>query len=175
MFKKLFLVVVLLAALAGTSVAAPVTITNDLTDKHVTRPGMKLSFIPFKGLSESKDFSGYVNEQRKINIIIAPLPDSYSRIIEGFTNEALKKNGVDVKSRTELTLSGSRALIIKAVHPKAGSVWGKWIMLIADGDKCVIVNGIFPGGDVSASKDVENFIKSAAFAASTAPDKTDKK
>ncbi len=160
-----FLVAVFTAilALAASAESAPVSIGNELTPKHVLVPGADAYFIPASGLSPSKQFDGFSSAARRIEVIVANIKEPYATISEGFTDEALKTRGVEVKSRGVLAINGAEGMLIKALHVDGASKWAKWILLLDCGGRTLVVNGMFPSGDDAAAKDVETMIKSVVI------------
>lgn len=152
------LMLLLMGAVAAES--APASLTNELSPKHVFVPGTGASFIPASGLTLSKQFDGFASTARKIEVIVANIKEPYATISQGFTDEALKTRGVDVKSRGSLMINEAEGVLIKALHVDGANKWAKWILLLDCGGRTLVVNGVFASGDDVAAKDVETMIKS---------------
>jgi acetaldehyde dehydrogenase (acetylating) len=153
------LVSFLLLSCAGADAA--VEIENALTAEHVRVPGLDAYFIPVTGMSLSERFNGFATGARKIEIIVADIKVPYMELYEKFTDSVLKDRGIVVGSRGSLTINGSVATLLKALHADGDNKWGKWIMLLDDGgDGTIVANGVFVSGDSDAAKDVEAMLKS---------------
>lgn len=148
--------------LAGAAAAA--ALSNELSPKHVLVPGTDAYFVPAPGLALSTLFDGFESAARKIEVIVANLKEPYDTISRGFTDEALKTRGVDVKSRGLLTINGAEGVLIKALHIDGTNKWAKWILLLDCGERTLVVNGVFVSGDDAAAKDVETMIKGVVAA-----------
>lgn len=143
--------------------SAPASLANELTTKHVLVPGADAYFVPAPGLTPSKQFDGFSSAARRIEVIVANIKEPYATILEGFTDEALKSRGVDVKSRGALSINGAEGVLIKALHVDGANKWAKWILLLDDGGRTLVANGMFPSGDDAAAKDVVTMIKSVVI------------
>lgn len=139
-------------------------IRNDLTPAHVRIFDTDAYFVPAKGLVPDKSSDRFASSQRGIEIIAATVDSPYLEIRNGFTDSALASRGVEVKSRGALTINGADAVLIKALHKSDGKKWGKWILLLDEGEnRTLVINGIFVGGDGDAAKDVESMLKSVVL------------
>jgi hypothetical protein len=145
---------------AGLAQAADVNITNELTENHIEAPGTAAYFVPAKGMSPSDRFSGFASDTRNIEVIVANIKSPYKTISEAFTESTLLTRGLEVGSTAELSINGSDATLLKALHKDGGKKWGKWILLLDSGKNTLVVNGVFVSGDGDAAKDVEAMIKS---------------
>jgi hypothetical protein len=142
---------------------AAVNIVNELTEKHSKAPGTEVYFIVPDGLSPSERFDGFASSQRKIEVIVANIKSPYGEISKGFTDSALKTRGVEVGSRGDLTINSSQGILLKAIHKDGDNKWGKWILLLDDGDSTLVVNGVFVSGDADAARDIEAMLKSVVI------------
>jgi hypothetical protein len=142
---------------------AAVDIVNELTSGHVKSPGTNAFFIPPEGLLFSERFDGFDSKERDIYVVVADLKIPYSEVKVGFTDSALLTRNVEVGSRGSLTINGANAMLFKALHTDGGKNWGKWILLLEDGDNTLVANGVFTSGDSAAAKDVETMLKSVVI------------
>ena len=150
----------LFLSLAAAAAAVALPIVNELTKKHVLIPDTGVYFVPASGMTLSKEFDGFSSEARGIEVIVANIKEPYATICESFTDDALKSRGIEVKSRGSLTVNGAEGTLLKALHTDGGRKWAKWILLLDCGGRTLVVNGVFPGGNNVASRDVEAMLKS---------------
>jgi hypothetical protein len=143
--------------------AAVIELSNDITLLHVEVPGTGAHFIPTEGISRSESFDGFASVERAIEFIVVNIKSPFTEISGAFTEANLKMRGIDLKSRTELTINGANAVLMKALHPEGGKNWGKWLLLLENGGGTLVVNGVFVSGDGDAARDVEAMIKSVAL------------
>ncbi|MDR1483158.1 MAG: hypothetical protein LBI74_11090 [Synergistaceae bacterium] len=157
-----FAILAVLAFSAGSG-AETQSIVNEVTPKHVEVPGTGASFVVPKDFSLSKQFDGFVANGRVVNVIVAVIKSPFQGVADGFTDSVLGGRGIKVHSRGEALINGSRALFIKALHLDGNNTWGKWIMLLENGDDTIVVNGVFTSGDANAATDVINVLKSVVM------------
>lgn len=152
-----------IAALLLACESGAVDIANILTEDHVRVPGLDLYLKPAPKLSLSKRFNGFDSEERNIEVIVASIKSPYSEIAEGFTDSALRERGVEISSRGDVRINGSEGILMKAVQKDGDKKWGKWILLLEDGENTLVINGAFTSGDSPAAFDVEAMLKSAVI------------
>jgi hypothetical protein len=145
------------------SAAGAQVILNEVTPRHVEVPGTGASFVVPNDFSLAKQFDGFAANGRTINVIVAVIKSPFQGVVDTFTDSALEERGIKVHSRGEMSINGSRALFIKALHSDGGNAWGKWIMLLENGGDTLVVNGVFVSGDVNAATDVIDVLKSVAM------------
>jgi hypothetical protein len=155
-------VLLTMLALPGSSDAGVQIIENEVTPNHVEVPGTGASFVTPDDFFLADRFDGFDAKGRTINVIVVVIKSPFQGIVNGFTDASLKQRGIEVHSRGEALINGSRALFIKALHPDGGKKWGKWIMLVENGDDTIVVNGAFVSGDAAAAADVIKMMKSIA-------------
>ncbi|MDR1884697.1 MAG: hypothetical protein LBQ56_00370 [Synergistaceae bacterium] len=149
------------------------TLENEMTPAHVEIPGTGASFAVPADFSLSDRFDGFVARDRTIEVIVSVIKSPFQGIADGFTDSVLKSRGIDVLSRSEAVINGSRALLLKALHPDGGKKWGKWIMLLESGGDTLVVNGVFVSGDVDSATDVLAMLKSVVLKAPARADAPD--
>jgi hypothetical protein len=135
-------------------------IVNQKSDRHVKAAETGVFFVPAPGLTLADSLGGFESRERNIQVIVANFGAPLSEIAKGFTEETFRAMGMDMKSRGEFTVNGTRAFLFKVLHPNGGTNWGKWIMLAENGDNTLTVNAVFVSGDASAASDLEAMLKS---------------
>jgi hypothetical protein len=142
---------------------AAVDIVNELTEGHTRMPGTNIYFITPGDMKPSDRFNGFASDGRVIEVIVASIKSPYSEISGVFTDANLLTRGVKVRSRGDITVNGSTGILLKALHEDGDKKWGKWIMILEDGNDSLVVNGIFASGDEDAARDVEAMLKSVVL------------
>jgi hypothetical protein len=94
---------------------------------------------------------------------VANIKSPYKAISDAFTESTLQTRGLEVGSKAKLSINGSEATLLKALHKDGDKKWGKWILLLDSGENTLVVNGVFVSGDGDAAKDVETMIKSVVI------------
>jgi hypothetical protein len=154
------LVLLTIPALSECSDAGVTVIENRITPNHVEVPGTGASFATPDDFFLADRFDGFDAKGRIINVIVVVIKSPFDGIAGGFTDAVLKQRGMEVHSRGDALINGSRALFIKALHPEGDKKWGKWIMLLENGDDTIVVNGVFVSGDAASAADVIKAMKS---------------
>lgn len=158
---KILSALIALAALALCAAAeAEVVITNSERDGYADLQAVYAKFELPKGMLRSSRFDGFESPDRNIEIVAALLRAPYPSIAENVNADTLKMRGVEVLSRTEISVNGHSGILIKAIHQDEGTKWAKWIMVLENGDGTLVVNGVFVSGDADAAVAVESVMKS---------------
>lgn len=134
-------------------------LTNELSSEYVEISSVEAHFKPAKGMTRSERFEGFEAPDRNVEVVVALIRSPFDGIAQNFTKETLGTRGVDVLSRSEIAINGRRGVLVKALHPDAEVNWGKWILILENGDATLLANGVFVSGDDSASIDVEAMLK----------------
>jgi hypothetical protein len=142
---------------------AAVDIINELTEGHTRMPGTNIYFIIPGDMRPSDRFNGFASDGRGIEVVVASIKSPYSEISGVFTDANLLTRGVKIGSRGYITVNGSTGILLKALHEDGDKKWGKWIMILEDGNDSLVVNGIFASGDADAARDVEAMLKSVVL------------
>lgn len=147
--------------LAGSSFAAdaPVELRNSEGVGYVDIRAVSAKFRPARGMRQSERFDGFESSERSIEVVTALIRAPFDEIESNFTKETLKMRGVDVRSRTAVSINGHRGVLVKALHPDDGVNWGKWILIVENGGATLVVNGVFVSGDSAAAVDIEAMVK----------------
>lgn len=176
MIRKIISIGLFLASsvCSGVSSAAEVIeIKNTDSPGYVDLRSVEAKFIPMEGMLQSQRFDGFELNGKNIEVIVASIAAPYSGIAENFTKETLKMRGVDLLSRTEVEINGRRGVLVKAIHPDAGTKWGKWLLIVDNGSATLVVNGVFLSGDTDAAVGLERMLKSVIPYGAPASDRGD--
>lgn len=120
-------------------------------------PGTKCSLVPPIGFEKSTRFSGFQNVELGASIMINELPAPYKTLVDGFTKDALKSRGMDLKSKQSIDFNGSQATFIILAQSANGTPYTKQILIFGSSDVTVLVNGMYP----ESASEMENEIKDA--------------
>lgn len=116
-------------------------IINELTPEHVHVPGTKVSMIPPAGFQTSPNFAGFQDLSTGSFIMVVEMPGSYYDASIGFTDQALRKQGLSVDQRNEITINGYAGLLIYASQQTVNGMYDKIILTFGDTSNTVIING----------------------------------
>ena len=132
------------------------------TASHVAFFDIPVYIAPAAGVRFSRTETGCADAAKRISLEASQLRVSYDLITEDFSDDSLKKNGIEVKLRVEIVLNGSRATLIKAFQRSGKSTLGKWILLIDRGGVDTwMINGLYDSKDQRNGQAVLNMLRSA--------------
>jgi hypothetical protein len=135
-----------------------------LAAEPVFPPASRLGIVPPQDMVVSKRFTGFENEERAAVITFAEMPaQAYDQISAGLTKEALRKQGLDVKSRETLKLGTKSGILIGGAM--TGPVTGrKWLLVVKDADLTGLVIAQVRGGqDGYSDAEIQESLKSVAL------------
>jgi hypothetical protein len=150
---------VILAFLFSISASFAADLTNEMSPEYVDIPSVEARFKPAGDMALSPRFDGFEAPERNVEVITALIRSPFDGIARNFTKETLRIRGVEMLSRSEITINGRRGVLVKALHTDEEVNWGKWILILEPGDATLVVNGVFVSGDDSAAVDVESMLK----------------
>ncbi len=135
-----------------------------LAAEPVFPPASRVGLVPPQDMVASKRFSGFENEERAAAITFAEMPAAaYPQLASGLTKEALKKQGLEVKSRENLKLGSRNGILIGGAM--TGPVEGrKWVLVVQDNDLTALVIAQVRGGqDGYSDEQIRNALKSVTL------------
>ena len=101
------------------------------TENHKLIPGTKCSIIPPKGFVLSTDFNGFQNPDIGASIMIVELPAAYQSVNAGFTEAALKSQGMTLLDMQTVDFNNSKAKLIKvSQQAQSGSIYLKQMLIL---------------------------------------------
>jgi hypothetical protein len=116
-----FLVIVSLVAAASAAGAADV----------VFPIGSRIGLAPPPGMTPSTNFSGFEDRANNVAMIIVPLPpDAYAELERTVSPDGLKKQGLALESREDMTLSTGKAFLVIG-RQELEKVWIRKLILVA--------------------------------------------
>ena len=91
---------------------APEVINNKKTVLHKNFFDIPVALVPKMGYNFEKIDGGVVDKKQKVSLEGTLLHMPYSRLIDEISHDALKKGGMEVKSRYSFIWNGSRAELV---------------------------------------------------------------
>ena len=141
---------------------APEVINNKKTVLHKNFFDIPVALVPKMGYNFEKIDGGVVDKKQKVSLEGTLLHMPYSRLIDEISHEALKKGGMEVKSRYSFIWNGSRAELMKIFAGGRGGTIGKWVLIVDRGaDKCWMISGSYNSKDMRSAQFVLDMIRSA--------------
>ncbi|MEL7534855.1 MAG: hypothetical protein AAFN10_26355 [Bacteroidota bacterium] len=146
--------IIILLLLGSQSVFAQEAITSSLTDEHQQVKGSKIFLVPPPSFSVATQFQGFQDFDRSASLLVAVLESPAQALIEAFTAEALKGQGVKVLKREEITLNGMAGLFITGEQKGYGTTFNKYILVFGDESFTALINGMYPKDDAKELDDL---------------------
>jgi len=161
-------VCVVLAAAAVSFFASAAFCAENMTRVDVTKTASHVALFdipvyiaPAAGVRFSRTETGCADAANRISLEASQLRVPYDLITEDLSDDSLKKNGIEVKLRSEFLLNGSRATLIKAFQRSGKSTLGKWILLIDRGGAGTwMINGLYDSKDQRNGQAVLDMLRS---------------
>src|SRR3954471_18312852 len=107
--------------------------------------GSKLGLVPPSGLTPSETFRGFEDRANNTAILLLEMPSQAYRDVEkAMTSDSLKKQGVSVEKRENLTLKNGKAVLIVGRQTAEGTTLRKWILVGATPEVTALVTVLIP-------------------------------
>jgi hypothetical protein len=141
--------------------------------KAIKAPGSRISITVPDGFEISKLFSGFLHPNARASIVIAELPTTqYDQIVQGMSDEALAKKGIQEVKRGKLERSDEHHFMTGRQSARGMEV-AKFILLIKDAKGVGVITANVPktaieDGDLTHN-DVRKALTTAVLTDETAP------
>ena len=163
-YKALSAAVLLLGftAFPAFSAEAPKVIEVAKSPLHKNYFEIPVAVVPRAGYNFKKTESGAADNAKKVSLDAVLLHMPYTRLLEEIANDCLKKENMEVKSRSSFIWNGSAAELLKIFQPSGKTVIGKWVLIVDRGaDTCWMISGAYSAKDAAAAQAVLDTLKSA--------------
>jgi hypothetical protein len=111
-------------------------------------PGTSVSITPPEGFQPSKLFSGFEQQNSGASIVVVELPVPKEAIPKTLAQlgspETLKSKGMRVIESKDITLAERPGKLLLVSQPVQGIPFLKWIAVMSEGDRILIVTAPFP-------------------------------
>ena len=115
-------------------------------------PGARVGIVPPAGMTPTS--RGFEDRKHQAAIVITELSaQTYARVAQEFTAEALKSQGFEVTSRETVALKDGQALLVAARQQVEGVAMRKWALLVPANDLTAIVIALVPASQTEAYPD----------------------
>ena len=148
-------------ALPAFSAETPKVIEVAKSPLHKNYFEIPVAVVPRAGYNFKKTESGAADNAKKVSLDAVLLHMPYTRLLEEIANDCLKKENMEVKSRSSFIWNGSAAELLKIFQPSGKTVIGKWVLIVDRGaDTCWMISGAYSAKDAAAQA-VLDTLKSA--------------
>jgi hypothetical protein len=108
-------------------------------------PGSRIGLIPPPGLTVGTSFQGFQDRAHRVTLLIQEVSaQTYVKLAEEFTPEAVRRMGMEEVSRETLRLASGDALLVAIRSGENDDALRKWALLTRTADVTVAVIGIMP-------------------------------
>ena len=151
------------ASAAAVSVKPPVVLHSLEGASHVRVADTSVLLSPVSGYERIKDKPLLIWNAEKMAILVEIIEHPYSAVAVAMDEKSFRADGMALKSRTELSFNGKPALFFKVLDVKSGKKWAKWLLLLGEKERSVLVVGSFLSGNQNASMAIEKMLKSVVI------------
>jgi hypothetical protein len=129
---------------AGVACAA-LTAVAALAADPIFLPGSRVGLTPPPGMTMSKTFRGFEDPANRVAIVVSELSaQTYAKIENEFTPEALKAQGMDVQLNGVIELAVGPARFTAVRQQVGGVPTRKWALLVPHTDLTAVVIALVP-------------------------------
>jgi len=131
-----FLLAPLIAILFGTAALAA---------DPVFPPGSRVGLVPPPGMTVGISFLGFEDRANRVVLLISEVStQTYDKIAQAFTPEAIRANGMEEISRETLPLASGDGLLVTTRQGEDNTAIRKWALVARTEDLTVTVIGAVP-------------------------------
>src|ERR1043165_1475723 len=135
--------------------------TTAFAAEPVFPPGSRIGLVPPPGMTVGTSFQGFEDRTNRVALLVSEVSaQTYERIAQEFTPEAIRQIGMEEVSRETLRLPFGDALLVVTRSGEMDPV-RKWALLARTDDLTVTVIGIVPE---AARETYPDAVMRAAFA-----------
>src|SRR2546423_14364782 len=108
-------------------------------------PGSRIGLVPPSGMPAATSFQGLEDRAQRVMLLVSEVSvQTYDKIAQDFTPEAIRAGGMEEVSRETLPLAAGDALLVGTRPGQNGTVLRKWALLSRSEDLTVTIVGIVP-------------------------------
>ena len=148
-------------AVASTVPPKPPVILQSLeSSAHVRIADTAVLLCPATGYERARNKPLLLWNVEKMAIWVETIEHPYPAVAVVMDEKSFRSDGMELKSKTDLSLNGKSALLFKVLDVKSGKKWAKWLLLLGDAERSTLLVGSFISGNADASRAVEKMLKS---------------
>jgi len=119
--------------------------TAALAAEPVFPPGSRIGLAPPPGMATATSFQGFEDRTNRVVLLISEVSaQTYDKIAQDFTPDAIRAGGMDEIARETLPLAHGEGLLVVARQEQNGTALRKWALLARGDDLTVTVIGVVP-------------------------------
>ncbi len=119
--------------------------TAALAAEPVFPPGSRIGLVPPPGMIVGTSFQGFEDRANRVALLVSEATaQTYDRIAQDFTSEAIRAGGMQEVSRETLRLASGDGLLVVTRQEENGTALRKWALLARTEELTVTIIGIVP-------------------------------
>jgi len=117
---------------------------KEKSKNHILIKGTNVYMIPPTLFESSINFKGFQNPNDPTSMImLVEIPGPYSEVSKGFNSEMMQAQGMELKSKNEITVSGFNGLFIELDQLANGMIFSKQIIIYGNEKSSTLINGVY--------------------------------
>jgi len=114
------------------------------SENHIQIKGTNIFMIPPISFESSNNFRGFQNPiDQTAMIMTMEIPGPYSEVSKGFNSEMMKKQGMELKTKTEIKVAEFDGLLLELDQSANGMVFSKQIIIYGNEKSSTLINGVY--------------------------------
>ena len=107
--------------------------------------GSRVGLVPAPGMRPGTSFQGFEDRANRVVLLVSEVSaQTYDRIAEDFSAEAIRRTGMEELSRETLALSAGEGLLVVTRQGQNGTALRKWALLARNEDLTVTIIAVVP-------------------------------
>ncbi len=127
---------------AQAQVPAPMSKKEQARYTSFATAGIKL--IKPDGFDPAESFDGFQQTSTQSSVMAITLPGPFSKVTSGFNATQLKARGITLKSSENISIDGSKGILINLTQTAYGIEFSKWIVAFGNEQETKMVTATFP-------------------------------
>jgi hypothetical protein len=112
--------------------------------ERVIVAGTHVKLRPPAGFVPAVGFTGFHLPDLGVSILVTEIPGPFAEVAKGTDEKGLRRSGMKLISRSDVTISGRTGLLIHASQTMQDVEYEKWMAIFGDEKNTVMVVGAFP-------------------------------
>lgn len=119
------------------------------------------------GMVLSTQFAGFEDRENGSSIVIAELPaEAYPQLVTGFTDAGLASRGIVVTQRSDWSMAGAEAFLVRGTQAVQGVEFAKWMLVAGNAATTALVTVQIPESvDTYPDAVIEEALRTVQFRA----------
>jgi hypothetical protein len=117
---------------------------GEASAQSVRVPGTEVSLTPPPGFQLAQRFSGFERPDAGASIVVTEMAAPVDQVAAGWTPQAAAQQGMTITASEDVIIAGTRARLFNVSQTASGTQFRRWILLMGDRTKTVLVTASVP-------------------------------